>query len=307
MSHCSRYFVLSKNLGRLCTIPNTTISRFATAASENPKVVESPKDKNFAITEKAIKDAEELANRYHKYVSDAIVRWDKCNEIYYGKERDMVNYPTIKIAEQHPKVRLGFIPDAWFQLLYSRTGVTGPYLFLTGTTAFLLSKEYWVVDAHFVEIIPFVIIMTWAIKTFGSRCSDYIGKFTQQRIDNFYTKPMRNTIANLDRTIKSADEEIARAAFLPTLVAAKKENIDLQLEAAYRERLQNVYKAVIRRLDYHVERENVRRRFQQQHMANWITSAVVAGITPNQERETLRKCIEDLKVLAATKSTAKTA
>ncbi|VDK20874.1 unnamed protein product [Taenia asiatica] len=307
MSHCAGYFVLSKSLCRLCAIPGTTVSRFATAASENPKVVETPRDKNFAITEKAIKDAEELAGKYHKHISGAIIRWDKCNEIYYGKERDMVNYPTIKIAERHPKVRLGFIPDAWFHLLYSRTGVTGPYLFLAGTTAFLLSKEYWVVDPHFVEIIPFVIIMTWGIKTFGPWCSNYIGKITQQRIDNFYNKPMRNTIANLDRTMKSADEEITRSAFFPKLVAAKKENIDLQLEAAYRERLQNVYKAVTRRLDYHVERENVRRRFQQQHMANWITSAVVAGITPTQEKETLRKCIEDLKALAATQSAAKTA
>lgn len=35
---------------------------------------------------------------------------------------------------------------------------------------------------------------------------------------------------------------------MPTLISAKKENVDLQLEAAYRERLQNVYKAVTRRL-----------------------------------------------------------
>lgn len=79
MSHCSRGFVLckwnhlnylscfkAKNLCRLCAIPGTTISRFATAASESPKVVETPSDKNFAITEKAIKDAEELAHKYHK-------------------------------------------------------------------------------------------------------------------------------------------------------------------------------------------------------------------------------------------------
>ncbi|VDN14335.1 unnamed protein product [Dibothriocephalus latus] len=174
----------------------------------------------------------------------------------------MTNFPTIKIPERHPKVRLGFLPDSWFHALYSRTGVTGPYLFLTGSVAFLLSKEIWVVDAHFMEIIPFVVIMTWMIKTFGARASDFIDQFTQ----------------------------------------AKKENLDLQLEAAYRERLQRVHKMVTRRLDYHVERENVRRRFQQQHMANWITNAVIAGITPTQEKETIRQCIEDLKNLAKSQS-----
>ncbi|VDL64646.1 unnamed protein product [Hymenolepis diminuta] len=289
---------------KLISVQRPLTSTFSTAADKTAKT-EAPQDKNLAITEKAIKDAEELANKYHKHVSDTIVRWEKCNEVYYGKERDIVNYPTVKVAEQHPKVRLGFIPDSWFQLLYSRTGVTGPYLFLGGTTAFLLSKEYWVVDAHFLEIIPFVIIMTWGIKKFGTRCSDYLSKITQQRIDNFYTKPINNTIANLDKTIKSADEEIARAVCVPTLVAAKKENIDLQLEAAYRERLQNVYRAVTRRLDYHVERENIRRRFQQQHMANWVTSAVVSGITPTQEKETLQKCIQDLKALAAKQGVAR--
>lgn len=297
--------MFSKKASNLASVQWPVVSTFATATEKAAAKTESPQAKNLAITEKAIKESELLAEKYHKHVSDSIVRWNKCNEIYYGKERDMVNYPTIKITEQHPKVRLGFIPDSWFQTLYSRTGVTGPYLFLGGTTAFLLSKEYWVADAHFVEVIPFIIIMTWAIKKFGSRASDYLSKITQQRIDNFYTKPLNNAVANLDKAIKSADEEIARAACVPTLVAAKKENIDLQLEASYRERLQNVYKAVTRRLDYHVERENVRRRFQQQYMANWVTSAVISGITAAQEKETLQQCIRDLKALAAQQATVR--
>ncbi|KAM7532914.1 hypothetical protein Aperf_G00000121136 [Anoplocephala perfoliata] len=304
MSNSAKYFLLCK----LNSLQWTVVSTFATAtpATEKPAApIESPQSKNLAITENAIKEAEILADKYHKHISSSLVRWEKCNEIYYGKERDMVNYPTIKIAQQHPKVRFGFIPDSWFQALYSRTGVSGPYLFLGGTTAFLLSKEYWVMDAHFIEIIPFVIIMTWGIKTFGSWISNYFYKTTQERIDNFYTKPFNNAVANLDKAIKSADEEIARAACFPTVIAAKKENIELQLEAAYRERLQNVYKAVTRRLDYHVERENVRRRFQQQHMANWVTEAVIAGITPAQEKATLQQCIQDLKALAAKQATVR--
>ncbi|KAL7055976.1 hypothetical protein AAHC03_022742 [Spirometra sp. Aus1] len=290
----------SKTLRNVCFVKDAVFVRSAKTAA----AAESARDKNMAIVDKSVQDAEDLAARYNKHVRDAIVRWEKCNEIYYGKERDMTHFPTIKIPQRHPKVRLGFLPDSWFQALYSRTGVTGPYLFLTGSVAFLLSKEIWVVDAHFMEIIPFVVIMTWMIKTFGARVSDYLDQVTQKRIDHFYTIPMKKAVANLDSTIKSADEEIARAASVPTLFQAKKENLDLQLEAAYRERLQRVHKMVTRRLDYHVERENVRRRFQQQHMANWITNSVIAGITPTQEKETIRQCIEDLKNLAKTQNRA---
>jgi len=301
MSILPRTFVLSKRIGSSLLTRNLLSVKFASTASV---INDSPHDKNLAIVEKSIKEAESLSSKYNKHIEEAVVRWDKCNEIYYGKERDMTNFPTIKVADQHPKVRLGFIPDAWFQALYSRTGVTGPYLFLAGTTTLLLSKEIWVVDAHFVEILPFVAIMTWMIKKFGSRSSDYIDKFTQQRLDNFYTKPLKNAVANLDRTVQSSDEEIARAACVPMLSLAKKENLALQLEMDYRERLQKVYKTVTRRLDYHMERENVRRRFQQQHMANWISTAVVSGITPAQEKDTMRQCIEDLKAMSAQHRTA---
>ncbi len=59
---------------------------------------------------------------------------------------------------------------------------------------------------------------------------------------------MSEAQSNLDATIKSADEEVARAAASPTVFAAKKENVQLQLELAYRERLQKTFKAVTRRL-----------------------------------------------------------
>ncbi|CAL8088201.1 unnamed protein product [Calicophoron daubneyi] len=242
--------------------------------------------------------AEDLANKYTKHVDEAVSRWAKSNEVYYGKERDMKNFPPVKYPLSHPKVRFGFIPDSWFQALYPKTGVTGPYLFMFGSLTFLLSKEIWVVDAHFVELMSFLIIVPWLIKKLSPYARKYVDAQVEELEQDRYYKPLKALTENLDRTVSTADEEIARETAVPLLVQAKEENLALQLEAAYRERLQQVHRAVTRRLDYHVERENARVRFQQQHMINWVVNHVVKGITPAQEKETLSQCIGELKRLA---------
>lgn len=68
---------------------------------------------------------QKAAKEYADSVTATNENWDKMTDIYYGPDRDMKNFPPIKMAEYHPKVRMGFIPDSWFQALYDKTGVTG--------------------------------------------------------------------------------------------------------------------------------------------------------------------------------------
>ena len=40
-------------------------------------------------------------------------------------ERDFVNFPPPRVPEEGGKIRIGLVPDEWFQAMYDKTGVTG--------------------------------------------------------------------------------------------------------------------------------------------------------------------------------------
>merc|ERR1719410_3191054 len=83
------------------------------------------------------------------------------------------------------------------------------------------------------------------------------------------------------------------------IIAAKKEAVGLQLESVYRQRLNEAYGQVKKRLDYQLEVSNVMRRMEQKHMVDWIINNVKSSISPAQETAALKKCIADLKALSA--------
>merc|ERR1712037_748309 len=82
-------------------------------------------------------------------------------------ERDLVNFPArVRPIDKAP-VRLGIFPEEWFDALYPKTGVTGPYMALFGLSTFLASKEYFVMEHDFYVGIGLAIVLTYLVKTQG--------------------------------------------------------------------------------------------------------------------------------------------
>uniref|UniRef100_A0A3Q0RAE7 ATP synthase subunit b n=1 Tax=Amphilophus citrinellus TaxID=61819 RepID=A0A3Q0RAE7_AMPCI len=91
------------------------------------------------------------------------------------------------------------------------------------------------------------------------------------------------------------------------LLSSCQNNVAMLLETNYRERLHMVTNEVKRRLDYQIALQDLHRRMEQEHMINWVEKSVVSSITPQQEKESIAKCITDLKALAKTTQAKATA
>ena len=85
-------------------------------------------------------------------------------------ERDLVNFPPrVRPVEKAP-VRCLVFPEEWFTACYSKTGVTGPYMFLVGVGTFLASKAFFVMEHDFYVGLGLAAVLTLVVKQVISVC-----------------------------------------------------------------------------------------------------------------------------------------
>ncbi|XP_066559485.1 ATP synthase peripheral stalk subunit b, mitochondrial [Amia ocellicauda] len=205
--------------------------------------------------------------------------------------------PVPPLPEKGGKVRHGLVPEEFFQFLYPKTGVTGPYMLGTGLLLYLLSKEVYIVNHETIAAATIGVVILYGIKNFGPKVAEFADKLNEEKVAK--AQEVKDLALNsLQQAIEEERKEQWRAEGRQMLFDAKRNNVAMLLETNYRERLHMVTNEVKKRLDYQVAMQHLQRRLAQEHMVSWVEKSVVKSITPQQEKESIAKCITDLKVLA---------
>ncbi|KAK2509503.1 hypothetical protein MC885_017338 [Smutsia gigantea] len=205
--------------------------------------------------------------------------------------------PVPPLPEYGGKVRLGLIPEEFFQFLYPKTGVTGPYVLGTGLILYFLSKEIYVITPETMTAISTIGFLIYIVKKYGASIGEFADKLNEQKIAQL-EEAKQASIKHIQDVIDLEKSQQALVQKRHHLFDVQRNNIALALEVTYRERLHRVYKEVKNRLDYHISVQNMVLRKEQEHMINWVEKHVIQSISAQQEKETVAKCIADLKLLA---------
>lgn len=211
-----------------------------------------------------------------------------------------VKLPDFKRAEKSAPTRHGFLPEEWFVFFYPQTGVSGSYVFGIVLINYCLSKEIYVMEHEYFIGLSIATALYYITTTFGSEIGHSLDAEIKA-IEDDWERGRQEDRNIYETTIKTAQETQIRANGQKLLMDAKKENIAMQLEAVYRERMMQVYTATKGRLDYQAKRHRAELKVHQKWMVEWILGNVRKAITPEFEQQALDAAIRDLSAAAEKK------
>uniref|UniRef100_A0A8C7JIX4 ATP synthase subunit b n=1 Tax=Oncorhynchus kisutch TaxID=8019 RepID=A0A8C7JIX4_ONCKI len=214
--------------------------------------------------------------------------------------------PVPALPEKGGKTRHGIIPEEIFQLLYPKTGVTGPYVLGAGLLTYILSKEIYIINHETFAAACMGTVIIYGVRKFGPDVAAFADKLNEEKVQKAQeVKDLAMT--SLAQAVLDEKKEQWRAEGRQMLFDAKRNNVAMLLETNRRERVHMVTNEVKKRLDYQIALQTLHRRMEQEHMVNWVEKNVVTSITPQQEKTSIAKCITDLKVLAKVQQAKATA
>ena len=129
-------------------------------------------------------------------------------------------------------------------MFYPKTGVTGPYAFAATTLTYLLSKEIWVIEHEFVAGLGQLIFLIGVVKMAGPSYVAEIDKEIDAQEDAL-RRIRQDEIEKCKAAIGAEELAQYNATSYEELIQAKKDAVGLQLEANYRQRLNEAYTQVI--------------------------------------------------------------
>uniref|UniRef100_A0A672YWD5 ATP synthase subunit b n=1 Tax=Sphaeramia orbicularis TaxID=375764 RepID=A0A672YWD5_9TELE len=196
--------------------------------------------------------------------------------------------PVPPLPEKGGKVRHGIFPEELFQLLYPKTGVTGPYMLGTGLLTYLLSKEIYVINHETFAALSIGAAIIYGVKKFGPSVAAFADKLNEEKVAK--AQEVKDVaMTSLAEAIEDEKKEQWRVEGRGMLFDAKRNNVNMLLETNYRERLHMVTNEVKRRLDYQIALQDLHLRMEQEHMVNWVEKSVISSITPQQVSKYVQK------------------
>lgn len=207
--------------------------------------------------------------------------------------------PLPPLPEWDPKcMRHYIVPEYWFEFLYPRTGVTGPYALALGTAAFMVSKEWYVYNPETWVTVCLVGTSYLFLKKLGPSVNQSIQEMNERHYDALYRLKI-DEIEHIEHQVNEIKEEQWRSGLQELYHDVRKSNLALMLETEFLNRKASLASAVKKKLDYLVAVQQVDRDLAHAHMVKWIEDRVKKSITPESQKKTLDVCIAQLQAMAA--------
>ncbi|KAB1272980.1 ATP synthase F complex subunit B1; mitochondrial [Camelus dromedarius] len=149
--------------------------------------------------------------------------------------------PVPPLPEYGGKVPFGVIPEEFFQFLYPKTGVTGPYMLGTGLILYLLSKEIYVITPETFSAMSAIGVLVYVVKKYGASIGKFADKLNEEKIAQL-EEVKQDSIQNIQDAIDLEKSQQALVQKRHYLFDVQRNNIAMALGLTYRERLHRVYR-----------------------------------------------------------------